>query len=154
MLSDGLATIEVGGKTISEARENKMHYDDAIHATYSALEGVNIGAGYTYLKISSTLEDNCILKNALCVPFRQILKNAGLDVNTIEKNVTFDFKKIYNVKVDDYEGIDSPSVLDSTKVLIQSLKTAVSIANILLSTGSLIINEQIKNIDIDHDINI
>ena len=82
------------------------------------------------------------------------LKNAGLDVNTIEKNVTFDFKKIYNVKVDDYEGIDSPSVLDSTKVLIQSLKTAVSIANILLSTGSLIINEQIKNIDIDHDINI
>lgn len=154
MLSDGLATIEVGGKTISEARENKMHYDDAIHATYSALEGVNIGAGYTYLKISSILEDNCILKNALCVPFRQILKNAGLDVNTIEKNVTFDFKKIYNVKVDDYEGIDSPSVLDSTKVLIQSLKTAVSIANILLSTGSLIINEQIKNIDIDHDINI
>lgn len=154
MLSDGLATIEVGGKTVSEAREAKMHYDDSIHATYSALNGVNIGAGYTYLKIALTLEDNCILKNVLYTPFRQILKNAGLDVNTIEKNITSDFKKIYNVKIDDYESIDSTSVLDSTMVLIQSLKTAVSIANILLSTGSLIINEQIKNIDIDHDINI
>lgn len=154
MLSDGLATIEVGGKTISEAREAKMHYDDAVHATYSAFSGVNVGAGFTYLKISSILSDDSLLKNVLFAPFRQILNNAGLNISEIEENIKNDFNKIYNVKTDEYESVDSTVVLDSTKVLVQSLKTAVSIANILLSTGSLIINEQIKNIDIDHDINI
>lgn len=155
MLKDGLALIEVGGKTLSEARELKMHYDDAINSVYSALDGINIGAGLTYLKSANILEEKSILKKVLCVPFEQILKNAGIDFESIKTEIIDNsFSKIYNVKLDAFENVDKTTVLDSTKVLTASLSNAISIAILLLMTKSLVINEQIKNIDIDHDINI
>lgn len=154
MLKDGLAKIIVGGKTISEAREAKMHYDDALSAGMSSKNGVSIGAGFTFLKIAYELKDEYILKKVLCEPFRQILKNANLDTDLIEMKVIFKFDKIYNVINDEYEDITTTGILDPTDVLIETLKNALSIANLLLNTTSLVINEQIKNIDIDHDINI
>ena len=154
MLKDGLAKIIVGGKTISEAREAKMHYDDALSAGMSSKNGVSIGAGFTFLKIAYELKDEYILKKVLCEPFRQILKNANLDTDLIETKVIFKFDKIYNVINDEYEDITTTGILDPTDVLIETLKNALSIANLLLNTTSLVINEQIKNIDIDHDINI
>ena len=50
--------------------------------------------------------------------------------------------------------IDDTTVLDSTKVLISSLNSAISIASLLLTTNSLIINEKAKNIDLNHEFNI
>lgn len=154
MLKNGIATIEVGAKTISEAREAKMHYDDSLHAISSAVNGVCVGGGIIYLKVSSFLNNDFILKEILKSPFRQILKNANLDYEDIEKEITNKYERIYNVKTDSYENVESTSILDSTEVLIKSLENAISITNLLLNTNSLIINEQIKNIDIDRDINI
>ena len=154
MLKNGLATIEVGAKTVSEAREIKMHYDDSLHAISSAINGVSVGGGITYLKVSSFLNNDFILKEILKSPFRQILKNANLNYEDIEKEITNKYQRIYNVKTDSYENVENTSVLDSTEVLIKSLENAISITNLLLNTNSLVINEQIKNIDIDRDINI
>lgn len=154
MLKNGLATIEVGAKTVSEAREIKMHYDDSLHAISSAINGVSVGGGITYLKVSSFLNNDFILKEILKSPFRQILKNANLNYEDIEKEITNKYERIYNVKTDSYENVENTSVLDSTEVLIKSLENAISITNLLLNTNSLVINEQIKNIDIDRDINI
>lgn len=153
MLSDGLAKVEVGGKTLSEAREKKMHFDDALHATYSALTGVNVGGSFTYLKVAYSLEDENIFKYVLFEPFKKILLNAGLDWKNIYDEIVKDFKKVYNAKTCEFENIDETSIIDSTEVLIQSIKTAVSIANLLLSIDSLVINEKIKNIDIN-EVNI
>ena len=154
MLKDGLAKIIVGGKTISEAREAKMHYDDSLHAISSAINGVSVGGGITYLKVSSFLNNDFILKETLKSPFRQILKNANLNYEDIEKEITNKYERIYNVKTDSFENIENTSVLDSTEVLIKSLENAISITNLLLNTNSLVINEQIKNIDTIRDINI
>ena len=72
----------------------------------------------------------------------------------IENEITNRYERIYNVKTDSFESIENTSVLDSTEVLIKSLENAISITNLLLNTNSLVINEQLKNIDIDRDINI
>ena len=54
------------------------------------------------------------------------------------------FQKIYNIINDMYESVDDTSVLDPTSVVINSLVNATSIASMLLTTTSIIVNEHIE----------
>lgn len=150
MLENGLALIEVGGKTNSEIREAKMHFDDAINAIFSLDDGASLGGGVAYLEIASKLNKDYILKKVLEMPFKKIIENSMLDFDDIkEEIVKSDFKKVYNVIKNEFEDTINTTVLDSTKVLISSLNSAISISNLLLTTNSLIINEKndYKNIN-------
>lgn len=158
MFDKGLATIFVGAQTITERRELKMRYDDALCAISSASYGVIPGAGLTYLAISDLLQDTntgySILKNALQIPFKQILLNAGLNVEQIHKTIqNANYTKIYNVLLDSFEDIKDTLVLDATEVIISALKNACSIAIMLLSTSSLVINEYQNNFQKINDYN-
>ena len=62
--------------------------------------------------------------------------------NKIKAN---DFNVIYNALENKLEPILKTKVIDPTAVVITSLKNAVSIAGILLTTTSLIINEFKEN---------
>ncbi len=140
------AIIYVGGFTKTEAKEKMMRVTDALWALKSAKEGICVGEGITFLKVSDKLSSNTfgekILKKCLKMPFLQIMKNLGLEPEEMLKKVAKDnYNYIYNIEKDKIESILTTKVFDSYKVLQKSLETAVSIAGIILTTSYLIINE-------------
>ena len=149
-LTNGIGIIYVGAQTTTEAREKKMRFDDALCALKSATNGIIPGSGIILLKIKENLETNndgsTILKEALDKPFRQILENIGINqaeiYNKIKEN---NFNLIYNALENKLEPISKTKVIDPTNVVITALKNAVSIAGMLLTTSSLIINEHQEN---------
>ena len=158
MFETKLATIYIGAPTTLERREIKMRITDALCAINSASNGILPGEGITLLKISEELNINNnadkIFKNALSLPFNQIIKNAGLDNNEILSNIKKNnYTKIYNIYNDTYEDISNTIVIDPSNVVINSLKNATSIASMLLTTTNLIINEYKNNINKVNDYN-
>ncbi len=146
MLNKGFIKIEVGAQTTTEQREKKMRYDDALCSLKIALKGVVPGSGLTLLKCCEKLNpDNpatIILKEALKTPLKQILENAALNSDEIiNKIISSNYNYLYNVKKDTYEEVSNSVVIDSTEVVITALKNACSIAGLLLTTNTLIINE-------------
>ena len=140
LLKNKTAEIVVGGYSKTEIKEKIMRYTDALSSISSAYEGVLIGGGLTLYEISETL-GNKILKNALKTPLQEIIKNAGLDNNIINIIKDSNFTKVYNVITDTFEDISNTNVIDPTKVVLNSIINAVSVASMLLSTTSLVINE-------------
>ena len=152
MFQQGLIEIEVGALTKTERKEKKMRYDDAIGAINSALNGVVLGGGVILYEISEGLNDedyaSKIFKECLKEPLRQILYNAGiLEEETITEIRKNNFRKIYNVKTNKFEDENTTDILDATEVVINILRNALSIASMLLTTTSLIINEYKQEIN-------
>jgi len=146
MLTNSLAEIQVGGNSSLERRELVMRYTDALHAIDSAKNGILLGSGIPFLKISNNMiidnNGDKILKTALIKPFEQIIFNSGLDKNIILENIkNNNFNLLYNIKTSKYENIENKTILDSLEVLINSLTNAVSISSMLLTTSNLVINE-------------
>ena len=146
-LTNGIGIIYVGATTTTEAREKKMRFDDAFCALNCAANGIIPGSGLILLKIKENLEaknnGSIILKEALDKPFMQILENVGINPSNIYNKIkASDFNIIYNVFENKFETISKTKVIDPTTVVITSLKNAVSIAGMLLTTTRLIINEQ------------
>ena len=151
-LTSGIGIIYVGATTTTEAREKKMRFDDAFCALNCAANGIIPGSGLILLKIKENLETknngSIILKEALDKPFMQILENVGINPSNIYNKIkASDFNIIYNVFENKFETISKTKVIDPTTVVITSLKNAVSIAGMLLTTTSLIINEQQESIN-------
>lgn len=146
MLKNGLIEIKVGAITTTERREKKMRFDDALCAIKSIDEGVLPGCGIIYYKLSETLEENNkineLLKEAFKKPMRQILENASLNIDEILNKIKENnYQTLYNVSTDKYESLKTTDVIDTFEVVINSLKNAVSIAGMLLTTSSIVINE-------------
>ena len=151
-LTNGIGIIYVGATTTTEAREKKMRFDDAFCALNCAANGIIPGSGLILLKIKENLETknngSIILKEALDKPFMQILENVGINPSNIYNKIKAgDFNIIYNVFENKFETISKTKVIDPTTVVITSLKNAVSIAGMLLTTTSMIINEQQESIN-------
>ena len=83
-LANGIVEIKVGAQTETERREKKMRYDDAICAIFSSIDGIVLGGGVTLYKVSENLDikssGDTILKEALSIPFKQIMINAGENI--------------------------------------------------------------------------
>lgn len=146
MLSQGIVDIYISANSITERREKKMRYVDALSAINSAQKGVVLGGGNTYLRVSKNInprhDGDRIIKHALRQPFIQILTNAGIDSDFILSHLKdADFSQIYNVKNDLFEDIQNTSIWDSLEVLTNALKSAVSIASMLITTSSMVVNE-------------
>ncbi len=148
-LENNYGIIYVGGNTTLERRERKMRFDDALSAIYSASDGILMGGGIPYLKISDelniTTSADKIIKKALSSPFKQILENNAINYTEIYKYIKDNnFNVVYNVKNNTFEEKNNTSVIDSKKVLVEALINASSIAGMLLTTTHLIINEEKK----------
>lgn len=158
MLENGIAYISVGAITDIERRELKMRYDDALCSISSLENGIVPGSGLIFYKISNDMMINNngdeIFKEALKYPIKQILYNAGLNLNILKEIENSNCSKIYNINTDLFENNNETKILDPVDVLINSLANASSIAGMLLTTNSLIINEQSedKKITIQNDI--
>lgn len=158
MLSNTVANIYIGANTTTERRELKMRYIDTLHAIDVSKNGILPGSGITLLK----LRNNIILKNdidklfynILYLPFKQILNNSGInDIEIYENIKNNNYNILYNINKLDYENINNTLVIDPTLVIINTLKNAVSISSMLLTTSHLIINEYNNNLNRINDYN-
>ena len=142
-LTTGISTIYVGGASDVEQVETKERADDAVNACKLALEsGVVIGGGATLYRASKDFEEDdevgSLFIKALQTPLRTIVENAGVDVDNIldlEGNfITYsDVAYVCGTTGEIRNALDD-GVLDPVEVILNSLRSAVSISALILMT--------------------
>ncbi|MDF2186200.1 chaperonin GroEL [Grimontia hollisae] len=150
-LSGGIALIEVGAATETEVKEKKARVEDALHATRAAIEeGIVPGGGIALIRVCETLslpdvsnDDEKagvhIALDAMQAPFKQIVRNAGLDAGVyLEKVKAQPAEFGYNAAIGEFGSMIEMGVIDPAKVTRLSLQTASSIAALMLTTEALV----------------
>jgi chaperonin GroEL len=153
-LAGGVAVIYVGAATEVEMKEKKDRVDDAMHATRAAgEEGIVPGGGVAFIRALSALDkaeganhDETvgidIVRRALEEPLRQIAANAGVEGSIVVQRVKEGKKDFgYNARTDVYEDLYAAGVIDPAKVTRISLENAASIAALLLTTETTIVDK-------------
>lgn len=155
MFTNGIIHLLIGAPTKTERREKRMRFEDAICAVSTSSHGILPGAGISLLQSCKVLSDespaSLIWKKTLEQPFLQILSNSGCDVTPILSTVlSSDYQKLYNVATMQFEPCSHTKVIDSYDVVIHSLIHACSIASMLLTTTSLVINEKKESVSTEN----
>jgi chaperonin GroEL len=147
-LGQEVISIHVGGQSDTEAEEKHYRYEDALGAAQSALRhGVVPGGGTLLYTIARSLPDTQVgqaFGNALCSPMETVLYNAGIEASAELGRIDIGFG--YDVMHPE-EGpvlLDQRGVIDPTESELESVKTAVTIAGLLLTSGAMIVDEVIK----------
>ena len=155
-LSGGVAVIKVGASTETELKEKKHRYEDALSATRAAVEeGIVPGGGATLLRAADKLSTAgmttdeatgvAIVKRALEEPIRHIAKNAGLEGSVIVEKVRaaadgFGLNAITGEIVD----MVAAGIVDPAKVTRSTITNAASIAALVLTTETLVVDKPEK----------
>jgi chaperonin GroEL len=154
-LTGGVATIYAGGATSGVAKERHARVVDAISAVRSAmLMGVVPGGGALLAHMAvqySSLDPKdprSVFAKALRTPFVQILINAGHVMSDEEAQRTLDnlgptedqskfivFDALNDRFVDWYEA----GILDPAKVTLSALENALSVAQLLMTLGGVMV---------------
>jgi chaperonin GroEL len=163
-LAGGVAEIRVGAVTETEMKERKDLIDDALAATRAAIEeGIVPGGGVALLRSAEAIEklklkgDEALgvqlIRNVLEMPLRKIAENAGLDgavvANTIRKNSDKNFG--YDALNEKYGDMFEMGVVDPTKVVRTALQNGASVAALLMTTDSIVVDEPKEAEDSHHD---
>jgi chaperonin GroEL len=141
-LNGTAATIHVGGVTELEIRETRERIDDAVNATRLALKGgVVAGGGWCLVQVLRSiyhssngewLNNYNMWVRVLTAPYRQILTNAGFEP-VIKEHLSYRFLDALTLKDSTKE------ILDPKQVVINSLKSAVSIVSLIINTDTMVI---------------
>src|SRR5262249_33908250 len=150
----GVAQIKVGAHTETEMKERKDLVDDALAATRAAIdEGVVPGGGVALLRCMASLEKlnlagdekhgAHLVRGVLEMPIRTIAENAGLDGSVVANNVKKSKDKSYGYDAlnERYGDMFEFGVVDPTKVVRSALQNAASVASLLLTTESIVVEE-------------
>lgn len=149
-LTGGVAIIKVGAATETEMREIKDRIEDALSATRSAVEeGIIVGGGCAllhakrFIDISDLDGDEKlgakIMMQAIEMPFKAILNNAGIDPHRYMIDVIASTSEYgFDVKHEKITNLFDVGVIDPLKVTRCALQNATSIAALLLTTESVI----------------
>jgi chaperonin GroEL len=154
-LAGKVAVIKVGGATETEIEEKKFRVDDAVAATKAAVaEGIVPGGGVTLVDLSKKLSveptkigsseeaGHLVLKRALVQPFRELMRNAGLNPDEKLPQVLLG-KGGQGFDVNDPKAIvdlKTKGIVDPAKVTREAIINAVSIAGTAMTMGSLIVD--------------
>ncbi|MBI2252815.1 MAG: chaperonin GroEL [Armatimonadetes bacterium] len=155
-LVGGVALIRVGAATETELKEKKHRMEDALSATRAAVEeGIVPGGGVTYINILKKLDEIKvngeekigvnIIKKALEEPLRQIADNAGQEGSVVvEKVKTLSQGHGYNAITNEYVDMVKAGIVDPVKVTRSALQNAASIAAMILTTETLVVDKPEK----------
>ncbi|MGO4410872.1 MULTISPECIES: chaperonin GroEL [unclassified Brevundimonas] len=151
-LAGGVAVLRVGGSTEVEVKEKKDRVDDALNATRAAAdEGIVPGGGVALLQASKKLIDLkganadqnagiAIVRRALQAPIRQISENSGVEGSIVVGKVmdSNDASFGFNAQTEEYGDLVKMGVIDPAKVVRSALKSAASVAGIMITTEAAI----------------
>ncbi|MBM4445756.1 MAG: chaperonin GroEL [Chloroflexi bacterium] len=149
-LAGGVAVIKVGAATEVELKEKKHRVEDALSATRAAVEeGILPGGGVALINASPVLDKVkaegdeaigiAILKRAFEEPLRWIAENAGQEGSVVVDKVKRSKKGVgYDALKDEFGDMVAKGIIDPLKVTRTGLENASSIANMILTTESLV----------------
>ena len=133
-LSGGVSIIKVGGVTDSELLERLARVDDAVKAVYSAKEEGVLAGGGVALFSATNLKLDDVSSMSIIAPLNKILENASIDKTLHLKGYPFGYDVKNFQEVDMYKA----GIVDSYKVVKNSLVNAISVANTILLTNNII----------------
>ena len=163
-MSGSIGAIFVGGNSDIEQKEKYDRVEDAVCAVRSALEeGIVKGGGLAlfyareeldWISKKTVNDDEStaidILMESLCAPLRQILQNAGLNIddyyNVSTTSDSWLLQKLdeYNVKTEERGDFFKMGVIDPLKVTKTAFENAVSVATTILTTNAIITHARVK----------
>lgn len=164
----GIAVIGVGASTEVEMKDKKLRVEDALNATKAAIEeGIVAGGGTALLNVKYRIENQespevlineeyngyKIVLDSLTEPLRQIASNAGESPDVTVRRVfeyieDGDSNYGYDAKNGTYTDMISDGIIDPVKVTRNALKNAVSVASMILTTETVMVEKPKENKDI------
>jgi chaperonin GroEL len=163
-LAGGVGVIKVGAATEVELKERKHRIEDAIAATRAAVEeGIIAGGGAALVHASSALDGDLgltgdeatgvgIVRTALVEPLRWIASNAGHEGYVVVAKVR-ELPENHGLDAATGEYVDllAAGVVDPVKVTKAALANAASVAALLLTTQSAVVDKPVEEDDHGHD---
>lgn len=159
-LAGGVSVIKVGAATEVEAKERKHRIEDAVSSTRAALEeGIVAGGGTALVHALAALDGLTldskdaqtgveIVKRSLVQPLRWIAENAGEDGYVVTSKVAeLPLDSGFNAKTGEYGDLMGAGVIDPVKVTRSALENASSIAALVLTTETLVVEKPTESDD-------
>ncbi|SDG91251.1 chaperonin GroEL [Pseudonocardia oroxyli] len=156
-LSGSVAVIEVGAATGVELKEKQHRVEDSLAATRAAIdEGVVVGGGAALLRARRVLrtldldgdaaEGAAIVSRALVEPARWIVTNAGYEPQDVLTALAdLPAEQGFDAATGRYVDLFEAGIIDPLKVTRSALQSAASIAALLLTTETLLVEEVLHN---------
>ncbi|MDV8000986.1 chaperonin GroEL [Rhodococcus sp. IEGM 1408] len=155
-LSGGVAVIRVGAATETELTERKLRVEDAVNSAKAAVEeGVIAGGGSVLVQAAASLarlaEDTTdadeavgvnVVRKALSAPLFWIAANAGEDgAVVVSKVADLGPRDGFNAATGEYGDLISAGIIDPVKVTSSAVVNACSVARMLLTTETAIVEK-------------
>ena len=153
-LAGGVCVIKVGAHTEVELKEKKHRIEDAISATRAAIEeGIVAGGGSALIQAVKVIDGlglegdekvgASIVRKAAAEPLRWIAENAGMQGYVAVARVQdLDPGQGLNAATGVYEDLVKAGVIDPVKVTRSALRNAASIASMVLTTDTLVVEKK------------
>jgi chaperonin GroEL len=153
-LAGGVCVIKVGAATEVELKEKKHRIEDAVSATRAAIEeGIVAGGGSALIHAAAALQGDLgltgdertgvsIVRKATVEPLRWIAENGGEPGYVVTAKVAeLEPGNGYNAATGEYGDLIGAGVIDPVKVTRSALANAASIASLLLTTETLVVEK-------------
>jgi chaperonin GroEL len=152
-LSGGVCVLRAGAATEVELKEKKHRLEDAISATRAAIEeGIIAGGGSALVHVAAELDDLGktgdvatgvgVVRKALSEPARWIALNAGQEGSVVVARIAdLPAGHGYNAATGEYGDLIAQGVIDPVKVTRSAVQNAASIAGMLLTTETLVVEK-------------
>ena len=160
-LAGQVAVIHVGAATGVELKETQHRVEDALSATRAAMEeGVVAGGGATLVHARPVIDDLLasgrlagdaaagarLVRAALSEPARWIAVNAGYDGDEVVKLIgELPADAGFNALTGEYGDLVGMGVIDPVKVTRSALQSAASVAALLITTETAVVEEIVVN---------
>ncbi|MFM7719273.1 MAG: chaperonin GroEL [Actinomycetota bacterium] len=153
-LAGGVAVVKVGAATEVELKEKKHRIEDALSATRAAIEeGIVPGGGVALVRAEAALKDDLkltgdeatgvrIVRDSLAEPARLIARNAGQEGSVIVEHTRAEKgSRGYDAATDRWVDMLEAGIIDPAKVTRSALQNAASIAAIILTAESAVVEK-------------
>lgn len=163
-LAGGVAVIKVGAATETDLKKRKEAVEDAVAAAKAAVEeGIVTGGGAALVQARAALDglrgsltgDELIglevFSSALSAPLYWIATNAGLDGSVVVNKVSeLPVGQGFNAATLTYGDLLADGIVDPAKVTRSAVLNAASVARMILTTETAIVEKPAEEADHGH----
>jgi chaperonin GroEL len=163
-LAGGVAVIKVGAATETDLKKRKEAVEDAVSAAKAAVEeGIVVGGGAALVQARKSLEklrselsgDEAlgvdVFSAGLSSPLYWIATNAGLDgAVVVNKVAELPAGHGFNAATLEYGDLIADGVIDPVKVTRSAVVNAASVARMILTTETAIVDKPVEAEDDGH----
>ncbi|WP_283616912.1 chaperonin GroEL [Mycolicibacterium poriferae] len=154
-LAGGVAVIRVGAATETDLKKRKEAVEDAVAAAKAAVEeGIVVGGGAALVQARASLDDLRkslsgdealgveLFSSALASPLYWIATNAGLDGSVVVNKVAeLPAGQGFNAATLTYGDLAADGVVDPVKVTRSAVLNAASVARMILTTETAVVEK-------------